>query len=46
LSTIENADRIMVMEQGEVVEIGTHQALLEQAGHYAKLYQKQFAAQA
>ena len=46
LSTIENADRIMVMEQGEVVEIGTHQALLEQAGHYAKLYHKQFAAQA
>jgi subfamily B ATP-binding cassette protein MsbA len=46
LSTIENADRIMVMEQGEVVEVGTHQALLEQAGHYAKLYHKQFAAQA
>lgn len=46
LSTIENADRIMVMEQGEIVESGTHQALLKQAGHYAKLYQKQFAAQA
>ncbi|MBZ4201135.1 MAG: lipid A export permease/ATP-binding protein MsbA [Methylotenera sp.] len=45
LSTIENADRIMVMEQGEVVESGTHQALLKQAGHYAKLYQKQFATQ-
>lgn len=46
LSTIENADRIMVMEQGQIVETGTHQALLKQAGHYARLYQKQFAAQA
>ncbi len=43
LSTIENADRIMVMEQGEIVESGTHAALIEQGGHYAKLYQKQFS---
>jgi subfamily B ATP-binding cassette protein MsbA len=43
LSTIENADRIMVMEQGEIVESGTHNALIAQGGHYAKLYQKQFA---
>ncbi|MEQ1487152.1 MAG: lipid A export permease/ATP-binding protein MsbA [Methylotenera sp.] len=42
LSTVENADRIMVMEQGEIVESGTHEALIQQNGHYAKLYQKQF----
>lgn len=43
LSTIENADRIMVMEQGEIVECGTHDGLMQQNGHYAKLYQKQFS---
>ncbi len=43
LSTIENADRIMVMEQGKIVESGTHAKLIEQNGHYAKLYQKQFS---
>lgn len=43
LSTIENADRIMVMEQGKIVESGTHELLIEQNGHYAKLYQKQFS---
>jgi len=42
LSTIENADRIFVMEHGEIVESGTHAQLLKAGGHYAKLYQKQF----
>ncbi len=43
LSTVENADRIMVMERGEIVESGSHEELITQAGHYAKLYQKQFS---
>ena len=42
LSTIENADRIMLMEQGRIVECGSHSELMQLAGHYAKLYQKQF----
>ena len=42
LSTTENADRILVMEHGEIVESGTHANLLAQGGYYAKLYQKQF----
>ena len=42
LSTVENADRIMVMEQGEIIESGSHEALIAEGGHYAKLYQKQF----
>ena len=42
LSTVENADRIMVMEHGEIVESGSHVELISLGGHYAKLYQKQF----
>ena len=42
LSTIENADRIFVMEHGEIVESGVHAELLKAGGYYAKLYQKQF----
>jgi subfamily B ATP-binding cassette protein MsbA len=43
LSTIERADRIVVLEQGRVVEIGSHRELLARAGLYAHLYQIQFA---
>lgn len=43
LSTIEKADRIVVMEHGRIVEIGTHEDLLNANGAYAKLYQVQHA---
>lgn len=42
LSTVEQADKILVVDQGAIVEQGTHQQLLEQQGAYAKLYQMQF----
>lgn len=42
LSTIERADRIIVMEQGSIVEQGSHLELLERGGAYAALHQLQF----
>jgi ATP-binding cassette subfamily B protein len=42
LSTIRDADRIMVVHKGRIVESGTHQELLDQDGQYAKLYRIQF----
>jgi len=41
LSTIRNVDRILVLKQGELVELGTHEQLLEQNGLYASLYKLQ-----
>lgn len=38
LSTIEHADKIVVFNQGEIVEVGNHQTLLAKDGYYAKLY--------
>lgn len=46
LSTIRNADRILVIEDGEIIEEGTHQTLLEQKGHYYELYTNQFVEEA
>ena len=45
LSTIRKADVILMMEHGRIVEKGTHDALLAAGGHYAELYQSQFAGQ-
>ncbi len=43
LSTVEKADRILVMEKGRIVEQGSHHELLEQAGRYSQLYHNQFS---
>ncbi|MDA0699752.1 MAG: ABC transporter ATP-binding protein [bacterium] len=45
LSTIRSVDRILVLRQGEVIEEGSHDALLEQGGHYAELYDTYFRHQ-
>lgn len=44
LSTIQNADRILVMNQGKIIEQGKHQELLSQKGFYYQLYNSQFAS--
>jgi len=46
LSTVERADRIIVLDQGRIVERGTHAELLDANGHYAALYRMQFADEA
>ena len=45
LSTIESADQILVLEQGEIVERGTHRELIELGGRYRQLYEKQYGAE-
>ncbi|NKE93448.1 lipid A ABC transporter ATP-binding protein/permease MsbA [Pantoea agglomerans] len=43
LSTIEKADEILLVEEGRIVERGSHQQLLQKKGAYARLYQMQFS---
>jgi ABC-type multidrug transport system fused ATPase/permease subunit len=45
LSTVRNADRIIVLRQGQIIEQGSHESLLEQGGHYAELYNTYFRHQ-
>lgn len=44
LSTISKADQIIVLDKGEIKELGTHEELLKLEGHYHKLYTMQFAS--
>ncbi|KAF1046998.1 MAG: Lipid A export ATP-binding/permease protein MsbA [Herbaspirillum frisingense] len=45
LSTVERADRIVALSAGQIVEVGSHQELLEKNGAYAKLYHLQFSGE-
>ncbi|WP_445381561.1 ABC transporter ATP-binding protein [Robiginitalea sp. IMCC43444] len=45
LATVKKADKILVMEAGEIVETGTHKSLLAKNGYYSKLYEAQFMAE-
>ncbi|SDQ53904.1 ABC transporter ATP-binding protein [Flagellimonas zhangzhouensis] len=45
LATIKKADKIIVMDAGEIVEIGNHKELLENGGYYSDLYNAQFLAE-
>ena len=45
LSTVRSADRIVVLRQGQVIEEGTHEALMDAKGHYAELYNTYFRHQ-
>ena len=42
LSTIKHANRILVMEDGKIVESGTHESLMASSGLYQKYYEMQF----
>jgi ABC-type multidrug transport system fused ATPase/permease subunit len=46
LSTVQRANQILVVQQGRIVERGTHETLLQQSGVYRRLYLAQFASEA
>lgn len=45
LTTIEHADMILVMDEGQIVEQGSHDSLIKQQGHYARLHAIQFSVE-
>ena len=45
LATIKKADKIIVMDAGNIVETGTHKELLKKGGYYSNLYEAQFLAE-
>jgi len=45
LTTIKNADRIIVLERGQIIEEGNHESLMAKGGHYSKLYETYFKHQ-
>jgi ABC-type multidrug transport system ATPase subunit len=45
LNSVQNADQILVLQEGEIVERGVHDELLELDGHYAEIYRLQLADQ-
>ncbi|WP_431122815.1 ABC transporter ATP-binding protein [Flagellimonas flava] len=45
LATIKKADKIIVMDAGQIVEVGNHQELLKKGGYYSDLYEAQFMAE-
>jgi ATP-binding cassette subfamily B protein len=45
LSTIKKADRILVIKDGSIIEDGNHPELLQQRGHYYRLYTSQFRSE-
>ncbi|BDA67002.1 ABC transporter related [Rivularia sp. IAM M-261] len=45
LSTVQAADQIAVLDQGKVVEVGTHNSLLQKGGYYTRLYTMQFGTE-
>lgn len=46
ISTIKNADKILVMDEGQIIEQGTHFSLMQQKGSYFELYEKQLLEEA
>ena len=46
LSTVKNADLILVVNDGKIVEQGTHKELLKAKGHYYRLYTRQYEDEA